>query len=107
MNAVSDFSLLKRIRWIGFLEGLSFLILLLVAMPLKYLANLPQAVQITGLVHGILFVYYLIVVIQGKIEYRWKWPQVILMCIAALVPFGTFYTDYQYLRPQAKSQLLS
>jgi integral membrane protein len=103
MTAISDFSLLKRVRWIGFLEGVSFLILLAVAMPLKYWANLPQAVQITGLVHGILFVYYFIVVTQGKMEYRWKWPQVLLMWLAALVPCGTFYTDYQYLRHRAES----
>ncbi|MBF9224019.1 DUF3817 domain-containing protein [Hymenobacter ruricola] len=61
---------LGRLRLVAILEGVSFLVLLLVAMPLKYLAGQPQAVRPVGMAHGLLFVLYCFLLIQQKIFYR-------------------------------------
>lgn len=82
-----------RLRAIAFLEGLSYLVLLLVAMPLKYLADLPIAVRVAGSLHGALFVWGGLLVL-GALRTRGKtlgWALAILG--AALVPGGTFFLD--------------
>ena len=91
-------SALGRLRITGLCEGLSFIILLAIAMPLKYLAGKPQMVSIVGMAHGILFVLYIFLTIQAKIYYRWSWKKMGLLWIASVVPFGTFYVDYKILR---------
>lgn len=88
-------STLGRFRLVALLEGLSFLILLFIAMPLKYLSHLPMAVKYVGWAHGILFVAYLILLTQVWMEYNWKLKKVILAFIASLLPFGTFVLDRQ------------
>jgi len=82
-----------RLRAVAAIEGLSYLALLFVAMPLKYLAGLPLAVRVVGSLHGALFVWGGLLVLQG-IRLRgksWSWGWKIL--IAALLPFGTFFLD--------------
>ncbi|MBB6098592.1 integral membrane protein [Deinobacterium chartae] len=96
---------LLRLRWVGLLEGTSFLLLLGVAMPLKYLADVPQAVEVVGLLHGILFVLYLLAVIETGIALRWpplRWGAALL---AAVLPFGPFVFDRR-LRLEAQPSLL-
>ena len=87
-----------RLRIIGFLEGVSFLVLLFIAMPLKYMANLPWAVKITGMAHGLLFVLYILYVVMAKIEYNWSAKKSVLAFLASLVPFGTFWADAKLFR---------
>ncbi len=87
-----------RLRIIGFLEGVSFLVLLFIAMPLKYMANLPLAVKITGMAHGLLFVLYILYVVMAKIEYNWSAKKSVLAFVASLVPFGTFWADAKLFR---------
>ncbi len=87
-----------RLRLTGILEGLSFIILLAIAMPLKYLAGRPEMVSIIGMAHGILFVLYVFLTAQAKFQYHWSWRKMILLWIASVVPFGTFYADYTVLR---------
>jgi integral membrane protein len=89
-----------RLRVIGFLEGLSFILLLGVAMPLKYLAGQPEAVRVVGMAHGVLFLLYLAATAQAAMEYRWTWQRSLLIAAASLVPFGPFYVDAKYLRDQ-------
>jgi len=89
---------LGRLRLIGFAEGVSFLILLGVAMPLKYLLGFPQTVRVVGMVHGLLFVLYVLLVIQVKIEYNWSFRKMGLALLASLVPFGTFWADAKLFR---------
>ncbi|WP_299455676.1 DUF3817 domain-containing protein [uncultured Microscilla sp.] len=84
---------LGRLRIMGFLEGLSFLVLLGIAMPLKYIWQMPEAVKITGAVHGLLFVVYCILLIQVKIEHEWPLKKVGLAILASIVPFGPFIAD--------------
>lgn len=89
---------LGRLRIIGFLEGISFLVLLFIAMPLKYMAGQPMAVKITGMAHGLLFVLYILYVLMAKIEYRWSFKKAGLALVASLVPFGTFWADVKLFR---------
>ncbi|WP_181956082.1 DUF3817 domain-containing protein [Dyadobacter psychrotolerans] len=96
------FSLLKtslgRLRIVAVLEGISFLVLLGIAMPLKYMAGIPQAVRIVGMAHGVLFVLYVLLLLQVAIERSWSWKKSILAFIASFIPFGTFYADAKWFR---------
>lgn len=80
------------------MEGASFLILLLIAMPLKYMAGIPELVKIVGWAHGVLFVLYLIGVAQAKFILNWSVKQVFFALVASVVPFGPFIIDRQYLK---------
>ena len=84
---------LGRLRLVAILEGVSFLVLLLIAMPLKYLAGQPQAVRHVGMAHGVLFVVYVLLVIQVAIERRWSFGKTALALGASVFPFGTFWAD--------------
>jgi integral membrane protein len=84
---------LSRFRVIGILEGISFLVLLGIAMPLKYLAGWPHAVKVVGWAHGVLFIAYIIALIAVTFDRRWSITRVIVAFIASLVPFGTFWLE--------------
>lgn len=89
---------LGRLRVIGFLEGISFLVLLGIAMPLKYYYDQPEMVKHTGRAHGLLFVLYVILVIQVAYELNWNWKKVTLALVASVIPFGTFYADAKWFK---------
>lgn len=78
-------------RWIANLEGVSFLLLLLIAMPLKYIWQQPWLVQQVGMAHGVLFVGYVIAVLAVKKDFSWTNKQMLLAMFLSFVPFGTFY----------------
>jgi integral membrane protein len=82
-----------RLRAVGIVEAISFLLLLSVAMPLKYMAGLPVAVKIAGWLHGLLFLAFCMVLLQTQQVRQWpmRWTAVVL--IAALLPFGPFFID--------------
>lgn len=85
----------KRFRLIANIEGWSYIILLLVAMPLKYLADLPIAVRIVGMLHGLLFVGFCISLLEMLIRFRWSIIKIVLVFLSSLVPLGTFIMDRQ------------
>ena len=85
-----------RLRLIGLLEGSSFLILLGVAMPLKYAAGLPLAVKYVGWAHGALFMLFLLVLAQAAAETDWGFKKIAGAFIASVIPFGTFVMDKQW-----------
>ncbi|REA61704.1 hypothetical protein DSL64_11550 [Dyadobacter luteus] len=91
-------SSLGRLRIIAFLEGVSLLILLGIAMPLKYMAGIPEVVRVVGMAHGVLFILYVLLLIQVAIERSWSFKKSILSFIASFVPFGTFYADAKWFR---------
>ncbi len=93
---------LGRLRLIAFIEGISYLILLFVAMPLKYFFEQPQAVRSVGTIHGLLFVAYVLLVFLTKIEHRWDWAKTRLLLLISLIPFGNFYADLKWLAPENK-----
>ncbi len=94
---------LARLRLIGFFEGLSFVLLVFVAMPLKYYADQPFAVRYVGMAHGVLFLAYLLAVIPVALAYRWRWTTSALAVLASLLPFGPFVFDAKWLKPLANS----
>ncbi|MGO4544019.1 DUF3817 domain-containing protein [Paenibacillus sp. 2TAB23] len=87
-----------RLRVVGFYEGISFLVLLLIAMPLKYWADIPEAVTVVGGLHGLLFVLYMLAVLHVWIVHRWSILKAAAAFIAAFLPFGTFVLDKKLLR---------
>ncbi|MFC4775243.1 DUF3817 domain-containing protein [Paenibacillus sp. GCM10023252] len=90
-----------RLRLVGLYEGISFLLLLLIAMPLKYLADIPEAVAVVGSLHGALFVLYMLALAHVTFVKRWSIFKVGSSFAAAFVPFGTFILDAKLLRREA------
>ena len=89
-----------RLRVIAFFEGLSLILLLFVAMPLKYVMGNPSLVSGLGPVHGALVLLYLINTFSAAVEYRWQFTRTTWkIIVACLVPFGTFYIDRRIFRP--------
>jgi integral membrane protein len=82
-----------RLRVIGMLEAVSFLVLLTIAMPLKYFAGLPVAVQIAGWLHGLLFLAFCMALLETHQTERWtkRWTAMVL--VAGLLPLGPFVID--------------
>ncbi len=90
---------LSRLRIVGILEGVSFLLLLFVAMPLKYLADQPLAVRYVGMAHGILFLLYLLAIVPVALDQRWNWKTTGLAVLASILPAGPFVFDARVLKP--------
>jgi integral membrane protein len=84
---------LRQLRLIAFLEGLSFVLLLFVAMPLKYLAELPMAVRIVGSVHGLLFLVFVAALYRVVLEQEWPARRWLAAFVSSLLPFGTLFFD--------------
>ena len=84
---------LRQLRLVALLEGTSFLILLFIAMPLKYLAGLPLAVRIVGSLHGVLFLVFLGALYRAGRERRWPYRRWLVAFVSSVVPFGTFIFD--------------
>lgn len=93
---------LSRLRLVGLLEGASFLLLLFVAMPLKYFADQPLAVRYVGMAHGILFLLYLLAIVPVALDHRWSWKTTALAVLASLLPAGPFVFDAKVLKPLAR-----
>ena len=84
---------IKLLRFIGISEGISFLVLLGIAMPLKYYFGFPLAVKVTGWAHGGLFIAYIAIVLVSIKIMRWSFFDVLIALAASLIPFGTFLLD--------------
>jgi integral membrane protein len=87
------FTMLTRFRYTAVLEGWSFILLLFIAMPVKYLLGWPNLVQYIGLAHGMLFIAYSFFWLQCVIQYNWKLKFAAWAILASLIPFGTFILD--------------
>src|SRR5262245_25855359 len=81
------------LRTIALVEGVSFLVLLCIAMPLKYFAGLPLAVKLAGWIHGVLFMVFGLLLLQTMIVARWPMVRGAAVFVAALLPFGPFVMD--------------
>ncbi|HEX5020886.1 MAG TPA: DUF3817 domain-containing protein, partial [Candidatus Binatia bacterium] len=89
-----------RLRAIGMIEGVSFLLLLGVAMPLKYFGGMPMAVTAAGWLHGLLFITFCIALTQAHQEANWTVWRSGTVLIAALLPFGPFAIDKKLRREE-------
>lgn len=88
----------RQLRWIGNAEGISFLVLLFIAMPLKYMFGYPMVVKINGWVHGLLFVLYIAAVLRTAYFIKWDYQRVAIAFVASLIPFATFILDRKLQR---------
>ena len=84
---------LKKFRLINKIEGISFLILLFVAMPLKYFAGIPMATKIVGMLHGIFVFAFLYQLFAASDEAPFSGKEMAILTLLSLVPFGSFYND--------------
>src|SRR5215204_1901851 len=88
--------MIKKLSWlrkIGIAEGISFLVLLGIAMPLKYFLQQPLAVKIFGWIHGILFIVFLFLAWEVKTDRNKSLKWFALAFLAAIIPTGTFFFD--------------
>ncbi|SNY99420.1 DUF3817 domain-containing protein [Flagellimonas pacifica] len=90
--------MLKLFRATAILEGISYLLLFGFTMPLKYWANILEPNKIVGYAHGGLFIAYVIIAIIVCWKHKWSIKHFIVLFIASLLPFGTFYADKKYLK---------
>ncbi|WP_186756628.1 DUF3817 domain-containing protein [Echinicola salinicaeni] len=93
MQDQKKISTLKRFRYISMAEGASFLILLFIAMPLKYTMDMPLAVKYVGWAHGILFMVYVYLVFPTRSILNWTFRRTLFALIASVLPFGPFLFD--------------
>jgi integral membrane protein len=99
-NSGLNSKLLQFLRILGVVEGVSFLIILFVTMPLKYVWEMAEPNKIIGMAHGILFIAYcLLVVIVGYI-FRWKLLTIFWALLASIIPFGTFVADKKIFKEE-------
>ena len=82
----------KKFGLINTVEGYSYLLLLFVAMPMKYLLGIPLAVKVVGMAHGILFIIFCVLLVMAWQDTKWAFKENAIFFIASLVPFGTFFT---------------
>lgn len=87
-------------RKVAFIEGISYLVLLAIAMPLKYFAGMPMAVTIIGGIHGFLFVAFCVLVLQVKNEAGNSFGWLMKAGLASIIPFGTFVMDRQWKKEE-------
>ncbi len=92
------FSLLNIFRVTAFLEGVSYILLLFIATPIKYISGDPQYVKLLGMPHGILFILYIILAFMIKPEQQWSKKEFWTVLIASIIPFGTFYVERKLLK---------
>lgn len=85
-NSVTKFG------YINTTEGYSYLLLLFVAMPMKYMLGYPIAVKIVGMIHGILFIIFCILLVKAWQDAKWSFSESVVFFLASLIPFGTFFT---------------
>lgn len=94
--------MLNLFRIISILEGISYLSLFAITMPLKYLADLPMPNKYVGYAHGGLFITYCLLAVIFWWKMKWSFKRGFILLIASLLPFATFYVDKKYLKPLVK-----
>lgn len=96
--------MLKIFTVVGFLEGISYLVLFFNMLVIKNV-NIELYKNLLfpiGMAHGLLFIAYIVMAIMLKIELKWSFKKFILICIASLIPFGTFYSEKNWLHKDIK-----
>jgi len=86
-------SSIKKFRIISFVEGISYLTLLFIAMPIKYLGGNPVPVKFVGMTHGVLFILFMYILYLAARKHKWDKKFVFFAFITSLIPFGMFFLD--------------
>lgn len=87
----------KAFKIISTLEAISFLVLLGIAMPMKYIWDMPQMVQVVGMAHGVLFVLYVAGAVYMQQLLKWNFKTLAIVVLCSILPFGPFYVEKKYL----------
>ena len=95
MNTLTKINLLRVSAWT---EGVSYLLLFGISMPLKYLYGIKEPNYIIGMIHGVLIILYNLMVVIVGIEKKWSFKILFFLMIFSLIPFGTFYADRKYFK---------
>lgn len=90
--------MVKTFKIIAFLEGWSYLIMLFIGIPLKYLAKNDIIIKTLGQPHGILFLIYVVLAVLIKKQMKWSFGSLLIIVIAAALPFGPFWVDKKYMK---------
>jgi len=92
--------MLKLFRATAILEGISYLALFGVTMPLKYWAEIPEPNKLVGYAHGVLFIAFIALTVIVGFQNKWSIKKLLIFGAASLLPFATFYVEEKYLRPE-------
>lgn len=92
MNSVA-YKIVKQVRAWTIVEGVSYVLLLFVAMPLKYLAEMPMAVRIVGMAHGVLFMIVAVLLLLAMAKAGWSFGRATLVFLSTLIPFGPLFME--------------
>ena len=98
MRAHLNKKIITLFRIIAFLEGTSYLLLLFVGVPFKYLNGNDYVVKLLGMPHGLLFVAYIFLAIYLGLNQDWSFRKKLIVLASSVIPFGTFYVEFKYLR---------
>ena len=90
--------MLKSFRLISILEGISYLMLFFVSMPLKYIWDNGAPNKVIGMAHGFLFIAFIVMAFMMKPERKWDNKTLGIVLLSSILPFGTFWMDKKYLR---------
>ena len=96
--------MLQLFRIVSYLEGISYLLLLFVGVPLKYFGGNEILVKMLGMPHGILFIGYILLAFFIKPDFKWDNKTFLIILAASVIPFGTFYIDKKYLKSNVASE---
>jgi integral membrane protein len=94
----------KTFGRVALIEGISYVVLLGIAMPLKYIFEFPMAVKMVGWAHGILFMLYMLLLLLCWIEYKWSLGRVVFYFVAALLPIVPFFVERKLAREYAHAE---
>lgn len=86
---------LGRFRVVALLEGISYLALFGITMPLKYMADMPAPNKVVGMTHGILSVIYVVMLVHATLAQKWSPVKALVALVASLIPFGAFVLEWK------------
>ena len=89
--------MLNFFKKIAFWEGISLLVLLFIAMPFKYILDMPFLVKYVGMAHGFLFIIYILLALFLTNKFKWPFSKLAIVFLASIIPFGPFYIEKKYL----------
>ena len=93
---------LGRFRIVAFIEGISYILLLFIAVPLKRMAGIPEPVKYLGWAHGVLFMLFIVTLLHVMFTNKWSIMKGAIAFISSLIPFGTFILDAKILKEENK-----
>lgn len=96
-----DMSRIGFLRVVGWLEGISYLVLLGIAMPLKYFFAQPLPVRYTGMIHGVLFIVFVYALLTAALKHKWSLPRTAIIFGTSLIPFGPLLIENTLKRAEA------